>query len=547
MSSSDSAPSVESRPPPAAGQEPGAESDKKSETRATIARNSFWLLLDSIASGLAQILSSIMVARSLGPDRMGEYNYLIVFASVIKMLTEVAMPQTFRKFAAEYTGRGDYGTVKTMVRRAQRFQIKLVVLGVSVGLGIVYFVFRPEQRLLGTLAVLSIVPSIFIGVTAAALWATENLRYNVQSSLAAMLVNLTGVTLSVVMHWGLMGLILSLLGSRVFDCVLRYLLFRWRYSLVPGEPSDRLDPVLLKRMSRFAVQQLAMTLLSALLFERMEVFFLKSLAKATREIAFFSISFNFVQQLLILPQTLAGAASVTMMVRQGRSPKEAARIAATATWFTILIAGPTLFGVASISSPLLRVMYDVRYVPAIPVLSTMAIFGLSLAASQSAQFLLMAAERQGYYIGCMLVAGLVDVLGNSLLIPSMGALGAAYSKGTSQLIAAIGFIGFAILRLHAPLPLGRIVKLVTSCVIMFGAVRLVVHYLPPLPGLGLGIPVGATVFVMLMRWLRCLDKDDGDRLRHLERMLPGPVRRPYDAVIAFLIPAEPASVPSPAA
>jgi O-antigen/teichoic acid export membrane protein len=530
----------------AAGQEPEADPAKKTDTRTTIAKNSFWLLLDSIASGLAQLLSSIMVARSLGPDKMGEYAYLITFAAFLKMLTEVAMPQTFRKFAAEYTGRGDYGTVKTMVRRAQRLQLKLVVLGLAIGFGIVFLFFRPEQRLLASLAVLAIVPSIFIGVTAAALWATENLRYNVQSSMLAIIVNLTGVTLTVVMGWGLIGLILSLLGSRVFDCVLRYLLFRWRYSLVPGEPSDRLDPVLRKRMIRFAVQQLAMTLLSALLFERLEVFFLKPLS-ATREIAFFSISFTFVQQLLILPQTLAGAASVTMMVRQGRSPKEAARIAATATWFTILIGGPALFGVAGIASPLLHTLYGLKYVPAIPVLATMAIFGLSLAASQSAQFLLMAAEKQGFYIGCMLVAGLVDVLGNWLLIPSMGALGAAYSKGTSQLIAAIGFIGFAVLRLATPLPIGRIIKLVTSCTIMFGAVRLTVRYLPPLPGLIIGILVGATVFVLAMRWLRCLDKDDGDRLRHLDRMLPARLRRPYEAVIAFLVPPEASYRASPAA
>jgi O-antigen/teichoic acid export membrane protein len=546
MSSSDSAPSAESRPPLAAGQEQVAEERKKADLRLTIARNSFWLLLDNIASGLAQIVSTILVARSLGPDRMGEYAYLITFVTFLKMLTEVAMPQTFRKFAAEFSGRGDYGTVKTMVRRAQRLQVKLVAVGVAVGMGIVLIFFRPEQRLLATLAVASIVPSIFIGVTAAALWATENLRYNTQSSIMAIFVNLGGVILSVVMHWGLIGLILSLLTSRVFDCVVRYLLFRWRYSLVPGEPSDHLDPVLRKRMTRFAVQQLAMTLLSALLFERMEVLFLKPLA-ASREIAFFSISFTFVQQLLVLPQTLAGAASVSMMVRQGRSPKEAARIAATATWFTILIAGPTLFGVAGISSPLLRVMYGAKYIPAIPVLATLAMFGVSLAASQSAQFLLMAAERQGYYIGCMIVAGLADVVGNRLLIPSMGALGAAYAKGSSQLIAAVGFIGFAVLSLHAPLPLGRIVKLVTSCALMLGAVRLVVRYLPPVPGLILGILVGVVVFVMLMRWLRCLDKDDGDRLRHLDRMLPGPLRRPYEVVIAFLVPAEPASVPSPAA
>src|SRR6478672_11188918 len=118
---------------------------------ATIAKNSLWLLIDNVAGMITSFTCSILVARALGPDRMGEYNYVLWFAATLKMVSDVAIPATFRKFAAEFMGRGDYGTVKTMVRSVLRLQLKLTVVGATIGLTIVFLFFRPEQRTLATL------------------------------------------------------------------------------------------------------------------------------------------------------------------------------------------------------------------------------------------------------------------------------------------------------------------------------------------------------------------------------------------------------------
>jgi O-antigen/teichoic acid export membrane protein len=512
-----------------------AAPEPKAGVGITIAKNSFWLLTDSIVGMLASFYCSIMVARGLGPDRMGEYNYLIYFAAVLKMVTELAIPATFRKFAAEIMGRGDYATLKTMVRVALRLQAKLAAIGLAVGLAVVYLTFRPEQRGLATLAVLTIVPGIFLSVPSGALWATENLSYNVMASVSAMAVNAVGVTLSVVLRWGLTGLVASMLVSRTVDCSLRFLLFRWRYARVPGTAREHLDPDLRRRMVAFATLQLVLVLLYSLLFDRMEVLFLKALA-TPREIAFFSISFTVAAYLLIVPQTLAGSASVSMMVKQGHAPEESARIAAMTTWFTILLAAPMVFGVAALSDPLLRLAYGVKYVPAIPVLTTLALFALGQAASQPTQYLLVSAERQGFYLFWLLVAGAIDVVGNLLLIPRLGALGAALAKGVSQIIGATGFLVVLTWHFRARLPVARIVKVLAAAAVMFFAVRLVARPLGSLPALLLGIPVGAAVFVLLLRVLRCLDAGDRERLRQLARFFPRPARRGYVAILRFLAP-----------
>jgi len=194
-----------------------------------------------------------------------------------------------------------------------------------------------------------------------------------------------------------------------------------------------------------------------------------------------------------------------------------------------------LFGVASLSDPVLRIMYGVRYLPAIPVLTVLALFGLSLAVSAPAQHLLVAAERQIFYIGWMLVAGVIDVLGCLVFVPRFGALGAAYAKGISQVIAAVGFLTFMVRRFHVHLPLLRMLKLLLACTAMFLGVRLVVRLLPALPALVLGIPLGVLIFALGTRWLRCLNTTDARRLRQLDRLFPGRLRGAYDALVDFLV------------
>jgi O-antigen/teichoic acid export membrane protein len=512
--------------------------EKKPGVGVTIAKNSFWLMLDTVVGMLATLYSSILVARRLGPDFMGNYNYILWFATVLRMVTEVAIPATVRKFAAEFMGRGDYVTLKSMLQRAMRLQAKLAIAGVSLGLVFVTVSFAHEQRIFATLAVLSVLPGLFLSIPAGALWATENLRHNVMASLAATSVNLVGLTASVFFGWGLIGLMASLLTSRVVDCILRFTIFRRQYDLLPGQArKGPLEEGLRKRMIPFAAQQMLLSAFYTLLFDRMEVFFLRSMAPS-REIAFFSVPFTLVFYLLQFPQQMSGAAGASMMVKQGRSPAEAARIAATATWFMMLVAAPVLFGVASVSDPLLRVMYGAKYLPAIPVLATLAMFALSLGVSQPAQYLLVAAEKQNFYLLWLAVSGVVDVVANLLLVPRFGALGAAYGKGASQLVAAAGFLTFMVVHFRVTLPVARMIKLMVAVTAMFLSVRALLRFTESaLPGLALGVPFGVLVFVLAMRLLRCLDVADADRLRQIGRLLPGPARRSYGAIVAFLVPA----------
>ena len=185
-------PSTEAAPPPEAAARTG------SGAGASILRNSMWLTIDTLVSMAGAFYCSILVARGLGPDFMGQYNYILYFATVLKLVSDLALSVTVRKFAAEFIGQEDYGAVRTLVRRAMRLQAVLASVGVMVGLAIVVVTFAPEQRVVGALAVFSIVPSLLLSMPSGALWAAGSLRENVLSSLASNAVNIVGTTVSVV-------------------------------------------------------------------------------------------------------------------------------------------------------------------------------------------------------------------------------------------------------------------------------------------------------------------------------------------------------------
>ena len=522
-------------PLPEAAPRTAAAARTGSGSSASIVRNSMWLTIDTVVSMAGAFYCSILVARGLGPDFMGQYNYILYFATVLKLVSDLALSVTVRKFAAEFIGQEDYGLVRTLVRRAMRLQAFLATVGVMVGLTIVLTTFAPEQRVVGALAVFSIVPSLLLAMPSGALWAAGNLGQNVLSSLAANAVNIVGTTVSVVMGWGLVGLTASLLLSRLVDFALRYTLFRRLYAGLPGIPRvGPLDPALRARMIRFAAQQLVLALLYAMLFDRVEVFFLRGMAPS-REIAFFSISFTLVSYVLQFPQNLADSASIRVWVDHGRAPEEAARTTAVATWFVMLFAAPALFGVAAVSDPLLSLLYGAKYLPAIPVLAVLAVVSLSLAVSQPSQLLLVGAGRNGFYILWLCVAGIVAVAGNFILIPAYGAVGAAFAKGAGQATAAVGFVGYVWIHFQARPPLWRMAKLLLACAAMAIGVRLVGRALPSILALVVGVPLGAMLFVLFARWLRFLDGADGERLRQLAHLIPSRARGSYGAFVDFLV------------
>ena len=124
-------------------------------------------------------------------------------------------------------------------------------------------------------------------------------------SIVAALVNLTASVAALTAGWGLTGLTSALLLSRIVDVTMRYLFWRrvWRSLRGDAQPAAAVPAaaVDVARMRRYAWRSSLLVLIDMIVWDRSE-FFVLTRFSSLREVAFYSLSFNVVQQALTFPR-----------------------------------------------------------------------------------------------------------------------------------------------------------------------------------------------------------------------------------------------------
>jgi O-antigen/teichoic acid export membrane protein len=123
------------------------------------------------------------------------------------------------------------------------------------------------------------------------------------------------------------------------------------------------------------------------------------------------------------------------------------------------------------------------------------------------------------------------------LIPSHGALGAAWANGVAQTFAALTIWGRVLVRypvrIDRPVLLRLAAATLTMAIVVLGIVAIPFS---PLMKLSVAVPAGAIVFLVTSRMFAVLQKDDRRHLLQLSALLPMPVGSSFKRLIDFLVP-----------
>ncbi|MDB5508019.1 MAG: polysaccharide biosynthesis protein [Hyphomicrobiales bacterium] len=285
----------------------------------------------------------------------------------------------------------------------------------------------------------------------------------------------------------------------------------------------RLDPTLKRRIFQFSVYRWASTITSAFVFSRMEVFFLQ-VSWGNDLVGFFTVAL-----------ALSGLASQgPLLLTRGLMPLFSEKVGlkdfdgihsiyATGTRILAFLAFPACFGMAAITPELLPLIYGERFAPAIPAAVILMVASAGVAASSIGGTVVAARERTDFEFFSGLAGAVLSVLLGLTLIPWFGLIGAALTRAIVQLsVVAVGnwFIGH---HLKCPVPyasLARLMVAAAACAIVARATGLI---FPGFLGMLLSIAVGGLVYLIGVRLLNALPKDDIDRLSSLLAHLPGPI------------------------
>jgi O-antigen/teichoic acid export membrane protein len=499
-----------------------------------IGRNFIFMGLEVAITLVCTLLTTVAIARVIGPTRLGYFNLVFWLTTITCSVGSLGIPLTTFKYMGEFLGGGKKELARAVFFYNLWAQTAIASVLTAVSMIAVFIIVDPEYRSCSALLVLSMVPNMITFVPSQANSAAENAALNTRGAFAGAIIYVLAVAVSLLLGWNLVGIAAGVLLYRFVELAVKI-----APVLRSMEPVARvpLPADIRKRMFSFSGLSTGLMLLQIVIWDRSDIIFLKLLQPDIRQLAFFSVCFSVADRLMRVPQTFANALSATQMAEFGRDKDRLFKMTSQASTYVLLGALPILIGVACIGGPFIRVMYGAQYLPAIPVFIVVALLSIPKAVLTPALTLLYSAEDLGFILKWGCVAALINVLLDIALIPSRGALGAAWANGLAQTFAALTIWGRVLLRYPVRIDMSALFRLAAATLAM-AVVTLSIMATPlsAVVKLSVAVPVGALVFAFTSRIFMVLRKDDRRRLLVLSALLPTPVGSSFTRLVDFLVP-----------
>lgn len=499
----------------------------------TIARNTGWYGLENAVSQILQVFTSIAIARTLGPTKMGYIIYVTWIANTIASVGGLGIPVTTRKYMAEFLGMGDRGTARFVFIRTLTLQAVLATFATA---GLVLWILHdatPEYRVACILIVVSIWFSMVNSPISLANVASEELSRNMPASVISIGVYFLMILSTVIFGWGVTGVGASMLVMRMTDFTIRAVPTMSR--ILGWEKTHVQPPGLEKRMMTFAWQSVASMIVAIIVWDRSEFILLKHLCSDIRQVAYYSIAFSMAEWLIMSATIFASAAGASVFAQYGRDKSRVPDMTASTFRYIALTSVPMHFVAAALSAPALVLIYGKAYAGAAIVVTLSPLMCLPKAFSLPIQSLLQAYEKQSYIVGATIFAGVLDMAVAWYLIPHYGAVGACIGSGVAQ-FTCIGLMwAISIYVYKVKLPWVFFGQITFISVLASLAAHSIVVLLSPKWGIIPGGCAALIVFFALLYLMRVLKQEDRNRLHTITAVLPKPFAAPVNKVLSILV------------
>jgi O-antigen/teichoic acid export membrane protein len=499
-----------------------------------VGRNFIFMGLEVVITLVCTLLTTVVIARVIGPTRLGYFNLIFWLTSITCSVGSLGIPLTTFKYMGEFLGRGHKELARAVFFYNLGAQTVIACTLTVMAMIAAFTLVDPAYRLCSVLLVLSMVPNMITFVPSQANSAAEDAALNTRGAFVGAIVYVLAVALSLLLGWNLVGIAAGVLLYRTAELAVKILPVFKSMKTVSRIPLPR---EIRKRMFSFSGLSTGLMILQIVIWDRSDIIFLKLLQPDIRQLAFFSVCFSVADRLMRIPQTFANALSATQMAEYGRDKDRLFRMTSKASTYVLLGALPILIGVACIGGPFVRAMYGSQYLPAIPVFVVVALLSIPKAILTPAQTLLYSAEDLGFILKWGCVAAAINVILDLALIPSHGALGAAWANGVAQSFAALTIWGRVLVRYPVQIDKPVLLRLagatLAMAIVVLGIVALP---LSAVMKLSIAVPAGAIVFLVTSRMFAVLHKDDRRRLLQLSALLPTPVGSSLNRLVDFLVP-----------
>lgn len=487
-----------------------------------VLKNVLFHALNIGSTFLMLTFGSILTARYLGIERMGQYSLLTTISNTLISVGTLGLVDATSRFVAQYMAEKNQGRLLGFIRLTLLVELVICLVAALA----MYAFAAPLSGVFGLngeahyliLTGLVAAPAMFGSTFTSILAGLQRYDLIAIVKIVTTLPLLALIIMVFQLHLGITGLLgVNILVNFVTLLVWIVLLFRLMPILKPGY----LPRSEIWRVVKFSAGLMMIALLYMVVWQRSEVFFLSTFRTA-REVGLYAIAFvlsSFFTTLIInVLHVLIPA--FTDLVSKG-DVKGMARLFHTSVRVTAILSTPLAMGGILLTSQMLSIVYGGEYVDATTALRVLFVATLaSTIAAGGDHAITSTTPRISIFMGVMLGLGLLSVTLDFLIIPTYGLVGAAICNTTVQLIAPLVY-NQVLRRMHGfgyPVgPLSRIMGIgLVSLLLAFGVKLGIGGWLGPVVA---GV-VFAIAYLVGLVWLRALYLEDLEMFMKLVYRLP---------------------------
>lgn len=492
--------------------------------RAQALRNTMFSTIGIYTEYFLGMLTSIFIARQLGPDDYGAYSAIIWLVAMGVAISNAGTASAVIKFVAELRGGGREELIAPTIaylRRAQHW----FMLAVIVAVGLLLW-------LSGQHIATGFDHWMIFGFLAIAIGLRSQYMFNVGIAKGFEEFRVTAIVASiatpinlamVVAAWILDAEVEALLAVFLVSGVIFYGISQRLTSrlIQPSSADVRLPDDFQRRVKRH-MRLVAITVtIGFFAASEVEVFFLNAFGDAEGA-GHFKVAYLLASGAVMLVPGVIGSLLLPMMANALSKGRDVAgrRFVASTTYLTLLAAPLVAFG-AVYSEPIISFMYGSAYATAASVFAA-CMFACALSTvSQSGSSLLISADKQLTILFLVILCGVIKIVLDVVLIRNYGLNGATIAYVAAAMFGAVSNLVLALRLIGMQPDWWRLLRILLAAGITALAIYPLRGHWPALPNLLIAGIATVPVYALLTLLLRCWSREDIEHLMQLHQRFTG--------------------------
>jgi O-antigen/teichoic acid export membrane protein len=480
-------------------------------TAASVARGGIWEIASSVIPQMYVVVSSIFVARYLGPAGVGRIALIAFVVFTTGTFLSLGMPLALLRYIAELVGARKLAEARGLYQWAWR--VEGIAAAVAFAILVVIAALGATPRAAWALGGLMAAGIVMNSVQSSFLRGLLRWREARIAGLVSGLVSVFAKVAILVAGGGITALFVVDAVITLANVVATQIFTR---GVARQMPPPAVKGLPIRPVLRFAGISSVTIFVQLIVYQRTEVFFLAHYA-TDAEIAIYTIPLSVVTALMLLPRAIGSALAPAIATLWGAGEIERIRSGFSRAIRISLVITIVLTAFAVTLMPrAIHLVYGPGFGRAGPIVVILVAMLPFVPLGLLSSSLLQGVGRQIVLMVMNVIAAVVDIGLDFALIPRYGAVGAAIANAAAQLLSSIP------VALHAArvlggitLHVGAMARAVLATAVAASCTAIVVHAVAGVAGLALGLVAFALACLLAGLVLRPIAAEDATWIDHV--------------------------------